>query len=276
MQGCLGGIWTAGLLSYVLDPGGKGGLLPEIVARLTAAGAPPLVERDAQRPWVDGAFCYDPEMMKLVLEQLCQEAGVRLQLHTRVVATIKEQPGHLAYALTESKSGRQAWGAQVFVDCTGDGDLAALAGCGFDVGRPGSGETQPMTLMAIVSGIREEELARAIHGRVGTFDDSKDWLLAEMRRAGVTPSYGRPTLFDIGHGLYALMANHEYGYSGLDADQVTQATLHAGARCIVSSTPSVRWAEPGPGSASSPRRRTSACARGDAFTARTRSLPTIC
>ena len=227
VQGCLGGIWTAGLLSYVLDPGGKGGFLPEIVARLAAAGAPPLVERDAQRPWVDGAFCCDPEVMKLVLEQVCHEAGVALQLHTRVVATIKEQPGHLTYVLTESKSGRQAWGASLFVDCTGDGDLAALAGCGFDYGRPGSGETQPMTLMAMVAGIREAELARAIHGRVGTFDDSKDWLLAEMRRAGVTPSYGRPTLFDIGHELYALMANHEYGYSGLDAGQVTQATLHA-------------------------------------------------
>jgi NADPH-dependent 2,4-dienoyl-CoA reductase/sulfur reductase-like enzyme len=50
VQGCLGGIWTAGLLSYVLDPGGKSGLLLEIMARLAAAGAPPLVERDAQRP----------------------------------------------------------------------------------------------------------------------------------------------------------------------------------------------------------------------------------
>ena len=254
VQGCLGGIWTAGLLSYVLDPGGKSGLLPEIVARLAAAGAPPLVERDAQRPWVDGAFCYDPEIMKLVLEQVCQEAGVALQLHTRVVATIKAQPGHLAYALTESKSGRQAWGAQVFVDCTGDGDLAALAGCGFDVGRPGSGETQPMTLMAIVSGIREEELARAIHGRVGTFDDSKDWLLAEMRRAGVNPSYGRPTLFDIGHGLYTLMANHEYGYSGSrrgpgDAGDVAQPGRSASS----SSTVCGHWAGPGRGSASSPR-----------------------
>ena len=138
--------------------------------------------------------------MKLVLEQVCQEAGVTLQLHTRVVATITEQPGHLAYALTESKSGRRrggrrsSWIAQVTA-------TEALAGCGFDYGRPGSGETQPMTLMAIVGGIRESELACAIHGRVGTFNDSKDWLLAEMRRAGVTPSYGRPTLMDIGHGL---------------------------------------------------------------------------
>jgi hypothetical protein len=161
VQGCLGGIWTAGLLSYVLDSGGKSGLLPEIVVRLAAAGAPPLVERDAQRPWVDGACCYEPEVMKLVLEQLCQEAGVALQLHTRVVAVIKERPGHLAYALTESTSGRQAWGASLFVDCTGGGDLAALAGCGFDVGRPGSGETQPMSLMAIAWAASESPSWRA-------------------------------------------------------------------------------------------------------------------
>ena len=39
VQGCLGGVWTAGLLSYVLDAGGKGGWLPELTARLFAAGA---------------------------------------------------------------------------------------------------------------------------------------------------------------------------------------------------------------------------------------------
>jgi hypothetical protein len=30
--------------------------------------------------------------------------------------------------VTESKSGREAWRARRFVDCTGDGDLGALAG----------------------------------------------------------------------------------------------------------------------------------------------------
>jgi hypothetical protein len=48
-----------------------------------------------------------------------------------------------------------------------------------------------------------------------------------MKRAGVEPSYMRPTLFPIRDNLFALMANHEYGVSGLDAAQVTEATMRA-------------------------------------------------
>lgn len=45
---------------------------------------------------------------------------------------MKDGSNRLRTLITESKSGRQAWSAEAFVDCTGDGDLGALAGCGFD------------------------------------------------------------------------------------------------------------------------------------------------
>jgi hypothetical protein len=68
----------------------------------------------------------------------------------------------------------------------------------------------------------------------------KALLLAEMERVGVSPSYSAPTLICIREGspagpdgsgprdgLFILMANHEYGVSGLDANQITRATLRA-------------------------------------------------
>ncbi len=73
VAGCLGGVWTAGLLCHIIDHRNKSGIRSEILQRLEQfAGRAP-----------DGAS-YQPEVMKAVLEQMCQEAGVRVRLHTRV------------------------------------------------------------------------------------------------------------------------------------------------------------------------------------------------
>jgi flavin-dependent dehydrogenase len=88
--------------------------------------------------------------MKLILDEMAAEAGVRVQLHTRVVAAARDTTNRLTTVITECKSGRQAWAGQAFIDATGDGDVAAQAGCGYDYGHPETGETQPMTLRAIL------------------------------------------------------------------------------------------------------------------------------
>ncbi len=214
LHGCLGGVWTAGLLSYVLDAEKPTGLLPEIVARLRG--------RDAYRPRVKDDFTFDPEQMKLVLEEMCREAGVAIQFHTRVVAAEVDLSGRLSSVITESKSGRQAWQSKVFIDCTGDGDLAALAGCKFSLGREGTGETQPMSLLALISGV-DANGARAFYD--GTLPNRKSALRTEIERGGHSPSYTSPGLFYIRDDLFALMAHHHYLARPDDAQAITEATL---------------------------------------------------
>ncbi|MFN9917769.1 MAG: FAD-dependent oxidoreductase, partial [Pirellulaceae bacterium] len=92
---------------------------------------------------------YEPEGMKLLLEELLVEAGVRLQLHTRVAAAYRDGK-RLTTIVTESKSGRQAWQAPVFIDTTGDGDLGALAGCEWEIGEAQDCPCQPMSLNALL------------------------------------------------------------------------------------------------------------------------------
>jgi hypothetical protein len=214
LHGCLGGIWTAGALSWILDPADKPGIMRELVVEL---------ERRAEGTWRPGnKFATDPEVMKLLLEEMCLDAGVTVHLLTRVVGAARDSRDRLAVALTESKSGRQAWAAEVFVDATGDGDLAAQAGCGFDVGHPETGATQPMSLIAVLTGPRFEDVRQFT-----THANGKALLLAEMERAGVSPSYSNPTLICIRDGLFILMANHEYGVAATDADAITRATLRA-------------------------------------------------
>lgn len=219
VHGCLGGVWTAGLLSWVIDSSHKPGIMREIIDGLD--------KRQARSLRVPGgkSFAYDVEQMKLLLEEMITKAGIRVQLHTRVVAAIRDEKGRrISIVLTESKSGRQAWAAKCFVDASGDGDLAAQAGCGFDLGRPGSGECQPMSHLALVTGVHAAEIEPFIGGGLPA---PKQRLLAEFARAGVIPSYTAPTLFCIRDDLFAFMGNHEYGTSALDARQITEATLHA-------------------------------------------------
>jgi hypothetical protein len=165
--------------------------------------------------------------MKRLLEQMCAAAGVKIQLHTQLVSAAADESKRLKPAITESKSGRQAWAAKVFVDATGDGDLAARAGCRFDLGRPTDGVTQPMSMMAVLTGVDYERIKDFVRGREKDHNQPKKRLLAEMQKAGFTPSYSRPTLFRIYDNLFCLAANHEYGYLPTDAAQLTEATLHA-------------------------------------------------
>jgi len=217
-HGSLGGVWTSSLLGYLLDFD-KPGFNQELVRRLR--------ERDAIHGEGMNGLSYQPEEMKLLLEELCSTAGVKVQLHTRVSAAYREGRA-LRTVITESKSGRQAWRAPVFIDTTGDGDLGAQAGCEFEIGKERACPCQPMTMYALIVVKNVSEIADCIHptGNDGRHVGPKAFR-DTLQRAGVTPSYGNACLFPIRDNLVLLMANHEYGINATDAAQVTEATLRA-------------------------------------------------
>ena len=230
-HGALGGIWTSGLLSCIIDFG-RADLSKEIIARLDRLGA----RMPRRRELVDSNFLYEPECMKLVLEQLATEAGVSFTYHSPVVAAYRDASGRNVEAVaTESKSGRRAWKAKFFMDCTGDGDLAALAGCGFDTGGVNKGDAeQPASLIALLVVDDDSAITRfTVDGpKMYAADGAqiynpKKELYEEFRRVGVEPSYASPTLFRIRRNMFAFMGNHEYGVKLDNADAVTAATVRA-------------------------------------------------
>jgi len=218
LHGCLGGVWTAGLLTWIFDFD-KQGLAREITRRLDARGA-----RHGSHP---SMFVYEPEEMKILLEELCGEAGVKIRLQTGVTAAYREGP-RLSAIATESKSGREAWRAPVFIDATGDGDLGAQAGCGWDIGHPETGACQPLTLnvLAVVRDVRQLKPYLSENDLKGHVEATRR-VKAEIQRAGIDPSYGMPTIFPVRDNVVLLMFNHEYGVRPYDADALTAATLHS-------------------------------------------------
>ncbi len=84
------------------------------------------------------------EHAALAAEDLCLEAGVELLYHHTFVDAITSDR-RIRYIVAHSKSGLVAIEAPVFIDASGDADLAARAGNRTEFGGP-SGYCQPMTL----------------------------------------------------------------------------------------------------------------------------------
>jgi len=142
--GFLGGQTTAGLIfsphpRALFNAFGKqivGGIAQEIIERA-------MKMEDLKYSWEDVAndkffdIAIDPEVMKYLLLQMVEEAGVELLLHSLTVGTIVER-GMVKGVIIENKSGRQAGLAKIIIDATGDGDVAAKAGAEFEYrGREG-------------------------------------------------------------------------------------------------------------------------------------------
>ena len=225
VHGCLGGVWTAGLLTWIFDFD-KPGMTREISGKLD--------DRGARRGSSKNRFVYEPDEMKLLLEDLCTEEGVQFRLHTRLVNAYVEG-GRLTTIVTESISGREAWRAPVFIDTTGDGVLGAMAGCAWDLGQMGQSKRteclcQPLTMNAIAAVKDVTQMQKYVSFYKGDLKwhvEATKNLKADIKRAGIDPSYGMPTIFHIRDNIVLLMANHEYGIRPDDADAMTAATVRS-------------------------------------------------
>ncbi len=114
----------------------------------------------------------DPEIFKRVVIEELEKAGVDVLLHSLVVdvqsvaveGELDTPPGpkaageqgggrrRITHLLIENKSGRSAVAGEWFIDGTGDGDVAYLAGATWEKGNA-HGQMQPATLMFRMSGV---------------------------------------------------------------------------------------------------------------------------
>ncbi|HCS53023.1 MAG TPA: FAD-dependent oxidoreductase, partial [Planctomycetaceae bacterium] len=95
-HGCLGGVWTSGMLSFVIDAA-KPGLNAEITAKLDALGAKMTDYRKSD----DSHYVYDVEGMKYLLETLFDELKIDYVYHSRVVAVEKDSNNRVRAIVTE-------------------------------------------------------------------------------------------------------------------------------------------------------------------------------
>lgn len=139
------------------------GFLALFVERLVQAGGalPPSLDTGHTVP-------FDPEVFKAVAQELLDEAGVTFFLHAFASGVIGT--GTVDGVIFETKSGPVVINADVIVDCTGDGDIAAAAGAPYAVGRDEDGLTQPMTLYARIIAFDRTAFAAYVRSHPGQWN----------------------------------------------------------------------------------------------------------
>jgi hypothetical protein len=117
------------------------GVLARFLARLIESGG-------AIRPSAETGYVvpFDPEVFKWTALDLLDEAGVEFLFHAFASDVIMDKE-RIRGVVFQTKSGPLVVLADMVIDATGDGDIAALAGAPYSVGREKDGLVQPMTLM---------------------------------------------------------------------------------------------------------------------------------
>jgi hypothetical protein len=210
---CLGGMGTAGLVpgfsrltdgvNYLI--GGIGGNI--IDALLEAGGI-----KDKK------TMSIRCEVLKRVYDNLLAEAGVKFTFHTSLV-DVNINDGQVKEAICADKSGLFAIRAKVFIDATGDGDLAFFAGAAYEKGDS-SGNMMPGTLCSLWSGIDWEKVRSSGLG-VG---NSK---IEEAFKDGIFSLEDRhlPGMWQIGEILGGGNIGHTFNLDATQSNSLTEAYI---------------------------------------------------
>ena len=158
-QNCFGGVATNSLVNVwhsLLDATFKekiiGGMTDEVVARLRKRGAVTSYDNNESI-----GFLLNTQELKIDLDEIVMEAGVKPYLHTLFSEPYKEND-KLTGVIVDSKSGRGIIKAKYFIDATGDGDLCVRLGVGdyrYDI-------LQPPTVCAHFDGVDKKKLESLI------------------------------------------------------------------------------------------------------------------
>lgn len=153
--GALGGMGTSGLLNAwcpftdgekIIYKG-----IAEQVFQESKKGVPHIRYND----WVP----INGEYLKVVYDDLVTSQGVSVLFFTTMAAVEMKQNGVVDAIIVANKAGLSAYKAKVFIDCSGDGDLAARAGADYLKGDE-KGTVQEGTLCFTVSNVDPYEFSQ--------------------------------------------------------------------------------------------------------------------
>lgn len=210
---CFGGIATTAMVNVwhsLWNTTGErqiiAGLTEETIDRLDRRGA----VRRHERTNPSRGFTFNSEELKIDLDELAREAGLKIYLHTQFAAPVVVD-GRLEAVAIENKSGRSAIRARMFIDATGDADLVSRLG----------GETyfanqlQPATACARI-------------GRWAGLGETARRVGELLREHG--PTHGLPSTFSWGgfvpeSDTYMLAATRIHGINPANADDLTHGEI---------------------------------------------------
>lgn len=132
------------------------GIAQEIVKRLVAVGGSQGHVPDTIG-YVSMFTPFDVEAFKYLAQEMLLESGADLMFHTWITEVAIEE-GIISALGAINKSGRAALRGNIFIDATGDADVAQFAGAEMAKGRDADGATQPMSMNFRLGGVDLEQV----------------------------------------------------------------------------------------------------------------------
>ncbi len=199
-----GGMATAGMVAPFMtcyDSGGNKmlirGLFEELVERLIAVGGAihpsKVASKTAFTSYIDKGHIhvtpFKAESLKIVADEMLTEAGVKIMYHTSLVDA-EAEGDKVTRIIVAMKEGLASIRAKAFIDCSGDGDLAAAAGASYTVGNK-QGKMQPATMFFTVGGVDTKKVDADIdqnwdnfYRKDGVNYRSLHWWVSKAKEAG--------------------------------------------------------------------------------------------
>jgi hypothetical protein len=161
----------------------------------------------------------DPERLKLISQEMLLEAGVRLVFHGWAALPIVEE-GRVTGAIFESKSGRQALLSRVLVDTTGDGDMFARAGAGFDTDIEEGDVHHSANTAFMLAGV---DMNRWLAFRAGNPDEFAQFTALGRERVG----FFQTPYVSWRNDIALFLGPRQTGLSAVDVDDQTELEIRS-------------------------------------------------
>ncbi|MEG0752716.1 MAG: FAD-dependent oxidoreductase [Angelakisella sp.] len=192
-DGCLGGMLTqAGTGPQMTYHAGSTqvvrGIAEEMVQRLVKGGFSPGHMEDFVG-YASSVTPFDPEGLKLVMEQMVLEAGAEILYHT-VYTGCTVEARRITSVNLYSKCGFFTVEAKVFLDASADADLSHNAGVSTVFGRESDHLAQPMTMNIRVRNVDRDRMMEYIEThREDMLDTIPFERIRSLPRSGMQGAY---------------------------------------------------------------------------------------
>jgi hypothetical protein len=218
--GMLGGMGTAGLMPAWARISDRvrvihRGIAEQVINASNAGRYKPYPDRI---DWTK----IDTEKLKRIYDEMVTASGATVLFNTTMTAVELSRPGCVDAILIANKAGLSALRAKVYVDCTGDGDLAAWAGAPFEKGDE-NGDMQPVTHCSVFSNVNEEakDKAGTLHHsnpNSAGWDMAMDDEFPLIKDSGICDRVSGP-------GTVTFNALHQWGIDNTDPASTTHALI---------------------------------------------------
>lgn len=167
----------------------------------------------------------DPEVLKRVYDDAILESGVTPLYHTFVYdVVLSEDRRKIEGVVVVNKTGRSFIRCSYIIDCSGDGDIAALAGVPFQKGGE-SGELQPGSMCYLLANVDRPKFKKFLEesGDTGQLHKTVELAIAD----GALPE-GRKSISGlawVSDYLVGVNFGHVFGVDGTLAEDLTRGAI---------------------------------------------------